>query len=190
MRTLTRTVVPTVLALGLSVALAIPASASRSITYGGHTSASSPNRFRLEVVKKDNGRRFLRGADIEYTATCEDASTSQGGFGFTVFGGGGGDLRIGANGELSTEQDLGDFFLAIDGVIGFRHAEGTMVFSQADLTDDHQDAQLCTTGELTWTAERKSSRPLRLMTIDAQHGKGFVEVRSNQATEWVTTVES
>jgi len=64
-----------VVALMLSVVLALPASAAQIISYEGNTSASTPNRISLGVLKRDDGRRFLQRLRIRYTLTCEDAST-------------------------------------------------------------------------------------------------------------------
>ena len=173
MRTLSRTAVPLVMALTLSVALAIPASAARTITYRGETSAATPNHAGINVLKKDNGQRFLRRFVFRYTLTCEDASTEQWGIAW-IFGK---DRRIGDDGAFSFSFDVGSEYLAVEADIGFRHVTGTFETATARFTDDHQDTQICTTGPLTWAAERTGSRRGQLSAADVPDGMGFLKVR-------------
>ena len=86
-----------VVALMLSVVLALPASAAQIISYEGNTSAATPNRISLGVLKRDDGRRFLQRLRIRYTLTCEDASTYTSGV--TIRWGRG--VRLGEAGEFS-----------------------------------------------------------------------------------------
>jgi hypothetical protein len=174
MRTVTRTAASIVVALTLSVVLAIPASAAQIISYRGETSAPRWNRMAFQVLKKDNGRRFVHRIGLRFTLTCEDATTEDWVLGIFFFGGA---PRLGDGGEFSIEDDFGSEYFAVDGVIGFRHASGTVVDTQARLTEDHLDSQVCTTGDLTWTAERTDARPARLSGADVPEGAGFEKVR-------------
>ena len=60
MRTLSRTALALTVAMLISLVLALPASAAQLIEYRGETSEPSYNRVSAYVLKKDNGRRFLR----------------------------------------------------------------------------------------------------------------------------------
>ena len=153
MRTLSRTALALTVALLISLVLALPASAAQLIEYRGETSAPSYNRVSAYVLKKDNGRRFLRFIAVRSVLTCEDATT------FTsslIIGIG----RLSEDGSFSRViDDIGEFedsatYVRVDGTIGFRHGNGTYLLSTAEVTADGTDSQLCTTGELTWTLER------------------------------------
>ena len=168
-----------VVALMLSVVLALPASAAQIISYEGNTSASTPNRISLGVLKRDDGRRFLQRLRIRYTLTCEDASTYTSGV--TIRWGRG--VRLGEAGDFSWdyppdgEGSRSSWHFAVEGAIGFRNASGNVTTAEAILTDDHTDAQFCTTGDLTWTAERTDSRPARLTAATTPHRTGFTKIR-------------
>ena len=72
---MTRTAVSLTVALALAVTLAVPASAARLIHFDGKTSAPPTWRHvTIDVLKKDDGRRFLRAISIDFTLTCEDAT--------------------------------------------------------------------------------------------------------------------
>ena len=75
MRTLSRTALAPTVAMLISLVLALPASAAQLIEYRGETSAPSYNRVSAYVLKKDNGRRFLRFIAVRSVLTCEDATT-------------------------------------------------------------------------------------------------------------------
>ena len=83
MRTARRTFASIIVALTLSVVLALPASAAQIITYEGNTSAATPNRVGVGVLKRDDGLRFLHRLRVQYTLTCEDASTYTSGVSIT-----------------------------------------------------------------------------------------------------------
>jgi hypothetical protein len=175
MRTLSRTVVSIAAAFVVSVALVLPASAGQLIDYRGETSASKPNRVIAVVLKRDSGRRFLRFIGVRSTLTCEDATTQP----YNVIIGIG---RLGEDGSFSREIfgdefDLPGVYLRVDGTIGFRNGSGTALFNRADLTEDGSDAQLCTTGELTWTVERTNAEPAK-RAVDIPGGKGYLKVRT------------
>jgi hypothetical protein len=187
MRNLTRTLGPILIALSLSVVLALPASAARIITYRGETSAAKPNRVVLNVLRKDNGRRFLRNFGFIYTLTCEDASTETW---VTTWGFGRDGRRLGDGGEFSFHWESPFDDLAVEATVGFRHATGTFEAASPRFTDDHQDTQICTTGPLTWTAERTGSRPARLTAANVPDGMGFMRVRvTDDVAEVVKRIE-
>lgn len=156
-----------------SVALAIPVSAATLIKYQGETSAPSPNRVVAPVLKKDNGRRIPRQIGVRSTLTCEDASAQE----FGVIMGIGPLDEGGPFAREITDLDLG-VYLRVDGAIGFRNGSGTALFNKAVLTQDGSDAQLCTTGELTWTVERVNAWPVRSSSLDIPGGPGYLKVRT------------
>jgi hypothetical protein len=170
MRTLSRTVVSIAVAIVVSVALSLPASAGQIIEYKGETSAPSYNRVVAYVLKKDSGRRFLRYIAIRSTITCEDASTTRLS---AVIGVG----RLGKDGSFAEEFKRSEFFARVEGAIGFRHGSGTWLFNRARLTEDGTDAQLCTTGELTWTVERTKTYPAK-WAEDVPGGERYLKVRT------------
>jgi hypothetical protein len=137
------------LTAGLVLALAIPAAAGSKIRYRGETSAGK--RISFTIVKKDSGQRSLRLGSIGFLLTCDDASTHNVGLGFQV-----GPLD--EDGSFDMTRGAGSLFtywFHIAGDVGFRSAEGTFEFRIAKLTDDPDpQPQLCTSGELTWTADR------------------------------------
>jgi hypothetical protein len=170
MRTVSRTAVSIAAAIVVSGALALPASAGQLIEYRGETSAPSPNRVFASVLKRDSGRRILNYIGMRSTLTCEDASTQQ----FNVI------IGIGRLGEDGFAREINDrdsgMYLRVDGTIGFRSGSGTALFNRAVLTQDGTDAQLCTTGELTWTVDRTSSEPVKPSDLDIPGGRGYLKV--------------
>lgn len=171
MRTLRHAPISIALALVVSIMLAAPAFAARNISYRGETSAPSWHRIGLGILKKDDGRRFLQVLALRYTFTCEDATTERW---ETLFFWGGRGLRLDETGELSFIIDEPEAYFAISGDVDFRRADGAVEAITARLTDDQSDTQLCTTGALTWTAERTDARPARAVVPD---GTGFMKVR-------------
>jgi hypothetical protein len=170
MRTLSRTAVPFAAAAFISLALALPAFAALDIRYEGETSSPSHNRVFASVLKKDSGRRFLRYIALRTTLTCEDATTTR----LTVLIGRG---RLGEDGSFAREINDPETgaYLRVDGTIGFRHGSGTWLFNQARLTEDGTDAQLCTSGELTWSVERTDAQGVQ-PTVDIPGGDGLRKV--------------
>jgi len=179
---LSRVTVAMCLALSLLPALASPASAAREVTYRGRTSAPRYDRIHLRVMKKDNGRRFLTEVEIDLTLICEDATTEDWSIGIGWAGRG---EPIHRDGQFFANFDVGHEFFGLEGHVDFGRASGTFEFTQAWLTDDHSDAQICTTGELTWKADRKGSRPARSTAARVPDGTGFMRVR---VTEGVAKV--
>lgn len=146
-RDVMRTRVLCSIALLLVVALAAPASAGMR-SYRGETSAGTDIGFR---VRSAGGELSLLGLRFHAILTCEDASTVEY-WSAWRFGGG-----IPFDGRrLSFEERFGSEALVIEGRFRAQTAEGMFRNSQAWLTDD-EEAQLCTTGDLTWEAARPGS---------------------------------
>jgi hypothetical protein len=133
------------------LATAIPAvSATRVRVYKGETSQAKP--ISLSILKTEAGQRFLRSFFVELTLTCEDATTLDFGMGI-LWGGHGPKLQDGVT--LSYDQPAGTWYpsseaIHLHGRIGQNRGSGTLKITDALLTADEQ-AQTCTTGDLTWT---------------------------------------
>ena len=170
MRTFARRVAVVALTAGLVLILALPASAGeRIIVYRGETSQAEP--VRLRVLKRDSGARFLLGFTVFFTMTCEDGSTGEWG-GLIAPGG-----RLGEGGEfqfLDRSEPSGPSF-HFAGTVRFGSADGTLEVNYADLTDDDQ-AQLCTTGVVDWSADRRRSDPTRIARVSPREHVTFLEV--------------
>jgi hypothetical protein len=124
---------------------AVPAHAApRDRLYRGLT--SQEERIRFIVAKHDAGR-FVRSMDVRPVLTCEDQTTEEFGFGI----GFGGQVPI-TDRAFSFDQLLGNMAIHLAGELGRLQGQGTLRFTMAALTADEQ-AQLCTTGDLTWEVE-------------------------------------
>jgi len=165
----------------LVVTLVGPALAGQIITYRGQTSEAK--RVRLEVLKRDSGRRFLREFRIFFTVTCEDGSTgSLVGVGF-----GHRRLRLGEGGEFELVERWDPVYsFHVAGTVRFGSAEGTFELNYAALTEDDQ-AQLCTTGVVDWSADRRRSVPARITRTSPAEGVTFLEVDSRGGLVEVST---
>lgn len=168
----------------LSLSMAVPAAAgSRVRVYAGETSQGKPISF--HVMKADTGRRFLQGFRITVTMTCEDATTEEWRMGFG-FGGRGMPLTDGVF------VDIDDVFsfdaLHIHGRIGQLAGRGTFKFTVPQLTADEQ-AQVCTTGDLTWQVEYTRTLQAGLAATRPALD-GMVEVRVGSDGDVSRTVRS
>lgn len=190
MRTFARKVAVVALTAGLVLILALPASASQIITYRGETSEAE--RVLLDVLKRDSGRRFLSEFLIFFTVTCEDGST--GWLDGIVIGFWAERLRLGEGGEF--QYDLRpqpgqppNYSLHLAGTVRFGSAEGTFELNYADLTEDDQ-AQLCTTGVVDWSVDRRRSHPARITRTSPAEGVTFIEMgRRGELVEVVPSAE-
>ena len=136
----------------LGLTLALPALAGQKINYEGRT--SQDERVRLKILKRDSGRRFLRAGWLLFTTNCEDPS-------YGVFGISFPKARLDDAGAFHIErreEGISSYSYTIDGVVRWGGAAGTFEFNYARLTEDDQ-AELCTTGVLDWSADRIGSRP-------------------------------
>jgi hypothetical protein len=163
--------------------LAIPASARQLIEYRGRTSAPKPNRATLFIRKLDSGRRRVALVVLEGSLTCEEP-TMVNEFDYEVTLGPRG--RLDENGRFAFESIRIDGYFRFDGNVGWGKASGTAEFSFPAMTADGQGAQLCTTGDLTWTAQRvtqsrrlsKRARPsLRPGTLRIRVGSAWETVK-------------
>ena len=138
------------------VMASLPASADQSIRYKGTTSAASYNHVHVGVLKRENGRRQLRYIAFHLTLTCEDSSTDER---IVILR----YRRLAESGSFLAEvpKVVKETYLRVDGSIGWGGGTGTVLFNSSKLTEDGSDAQLCTTGELTWTVDRGGTRPYR-----------------------------
>ena len=140
-------------ALGLAIligllvlAIALPARAGpRLRLYRGTT--SQVQRITFVVAKTDAGR-FIRSFDARLTFTCDDETTQdiRWSFGFSNR-----QVPI-IDGAFTTDQVDQTEALHLAGQMGSLHGEGTLTLSFPAFTPDEQ-AEVCTTGALTWTAE-------------------------------------
>jgi hypothetical protein len=130
------------------------AQAATARRYDGTT--SQDRRLVFILRKADDGALNLKVVDVKrFVLTCEDYTTQI--WGVTWFWGGRGLPLDGR--DLNLYENDGQSAFAIQGHFGAEHATGTLIrFTVASLTDDEQ-AQACTTGDLTWDAERVSRAP-------------------------------
>ena len=142
-------------ALGIAVLVgllvlvsAAPADAApRLRLYRGETSQGKRIKF---VVAKTDAGRFVVELDVGVTLTCEDETTRDSGFGW-----GFGPPRYAPpiTDGVFTYDDVSPYMAAhFAGQFGALSGEGTASIVIPALTTDEQ-AQLCTTGDLTWTVE-------------------------------------
>jgi hypothetical protein len=86
--------------------------------------------------------------DTAFSLTCEDQTTEGFGFGIDF-----GRTQVPITERVfSFDQVLGNMALHLAGDLGWLQGQGTLSVVEADLSDDEQ-AQLCTTGDVTWTVE-------------------------------------
>lgn len=123
------------------------ASAARFRAYRGRTSADTSIGFGIRI--SDAGRMSLKRLHFEADLMCDDDSTL--GFGSSWWFGGAGRRLDGR--RLTLDEYGGSDALHITGVFRGSSADGTFRETQAWLTET-EEAQLCTTGDLTWTAHR------------------------------------
>jgi hypothetical protein len=129
----------------LVLAVAAPAhSATRLRVYRGET--SDGHRIAFRVARTDAGR-FIREMQWGVTFTCEDETTQEWVIGWGLSN----SLPI-TDGAFSFDEV--DSFMAthLAGHLGPLHGSGTLAMAVPALTADEQ-AQLCTTGDLTWEVE-------------------------------------
>ena len=136
------------LACLLVLAMAAPAHAvPRLRLYRGETSQGGRIKF---VVARTDAGRFVQEIDIRFTLTCEDATTQEWASGWFF-----GPPRFGVpiTDGAFIYDDVNTFMAAhFAGQLGALSGEGTASIAVPSLTTDEQ-AQLCTTGDLTWTVD-------------------------------------
>lgn len=130
------------------LAVASPASAAaRFRVYRGKTSAGTRIAFLIRVA--DDGRMSMKGLRFKADLLCDDATTLEF-FSFWELGGVGERLD---GRRLIFDNVYPWEALHVAGVFRAQTADGTFRDAIPTLTEDEQP-QLCTTGDLTWTAER------------------------------------
>ena len=136
-----------VLLVSLLVVATAPAhAAARLRWYRGQTSQSQTIAF---IVAKTDAGRFVREIRLSTTLTCEDQTTTLS-WGIDSFLAPR-EVPI-ADGAFSYDVNLGNVALPVTGDPGSLRGEGTASMIAGGLTSDKQ-AQLCTTGDLTWTVQ-------------------------------------
>ncbi len=129
-------------------AVSSPASAAtRFRVYRGSTSAGTKIAFLVRVA--DNGRMSLKEMHMRVQMACDDASTIDY---FSGWGFGGVGVRFEGR-SVTFDFTFQSEAMHLTGVFRPHTADGTFKNTMAALTDTEQ-AQLCTTGDLTWTASR------------------------------------
>ena len=129
----------------LILAMAVPAhAAARLRLYRGQTSQGERISF---IVAKNDAGRFVRQISVSATLTCEDQTTTLG-WGIDSFLA---PREVPAR-AFSYDVNLGNVALLVAGDLGSLRGEGTASMIAGGLTSDKQ-AQLCTSGDMTWTVE-------------------------------------
>ena len=129
----------------LILSSAVPAhAASRLRQYKGQTSQA--HNIAFFVARTDAGR-FINEMWFTLDTTCEDQTTQRSGWGFGL----GKTVPI-TDGAFSFDEVDQGLALHVAGDLGSLHGQGTLRLTFPALTADEQ-AQLCTTGDLTWEVE-------------------------------------
>ena len=131
----------------LILSTAVPAHAAgvRLRQYRGHTSQGG--RIWFDVGRNDQGR-FVKRLSLEGTLTCEDATTHDWAGGWRV-----GPTRIPITDGAFSFDEVAQYTAAhFEGTIRTQDGEGTVSLAIPTFTADEQ-AQVCTTGDLTWEVE-------------------------------------
>lgn len=150
MRATHRLAATVLMAVLLSIVPASSSSARFVISYWGPT---SQDRIAvLEVVKHDNGRRFLQKMTLFFVATCEDATTHD--FSITFER----RKRLGDGGELVLRQaptpgEPNSVPYRLDATVRFGEAEGTFELSYTSFRQGGK-AQVCTSGVVSFSLAR------------------------------------
>ena len=134
------------IAAALLVLIALPATASaaRIIKYRGELSTG--DTVVASVLRRDNGRLFLRKLGFERLAfTCDEGGGDEIGISWLAYPG----RRLDHDRSFAITES-GDL---VAGTLRWRHGDGTLEMSYA------QSGGTCTTGELTWSVERTGWAP-------------------------------
>jgi hypothetical protein len=164
-----------VTAVGLATT---PAHAGTTRIYRGHL--SDGRSIRIELHRGPAGNLRLTSLDFNAKLTCDDGSSMTFGVGYGF--GGRGPIVI----DKAFSFDDFDFeeALHIHGTIGLRRGSGDFRFTMATLTEDEQ-AQLCTTGDLTWSVTRTETSSSET-AVTAREAGVHVRIDAHTATPVVT----
>jgi len=137
----------------IPVTAASASDAPRVRYYEGPTSEGG--RLSIRVIVKD-GVPYLTLLLIDGPYSCEDGTRGE----LVDDGVGWGDSLApainDAHLELSENWHVVSFM--VSGRLGSHQGSGTLTFLMPGFTADQQAAQVCTTGELTWSVERTSGK--------------------------------
>ena len=145
---------------------ASPAFGQDRLVYRGHLSDGSP--IAALVIKGPAGNLRLRELRFQVVFECEDSTSQEWGLGFGFFPGEPLPERM-----LTLDTVDPDLALHIHGRFGTHHASGDLSATIPALTVD-EAAQLCSTGDLTWTMRR---RPASRMPAASAGAAGRIHVR-------------
>jgi hypothetical protein len=156
-----------VVVAGLMPATAASAGAVPRVRYyEGPTSAGG--RLRISVVIKD-GVPYLTLLLIDGPYSCEDGTQGEivdDGVGWFPKGPAIEDAHL----ELSENWHAVAFM--VSGRLGSHQGSGTLTFLMPGFTANRQAAQVCTTGELTWSVERTSGEDFPFKPAVSVKGRG------------------
>jgi hypothetical protein len=161
----------TLVSIALLPVLGSAAHASQRIWFEGETSAG--RRITFGVVKRDSGRWFLRTYKVGVETVCEDGTTES--FRLSTRFAAYEDVRVDGGRPFEYEDTsvpltFRQHFEHVDGTLGWRTGSGTFEYNLGGLTDDGQDPQLCGSGDLTWTVERRPARRGGAVTLEFRSG--------------------
>jgi hypothetical protein len=144
-----RLVIVTLLVLVLSLAVAGVASAAvKQHVYRGRTSQGL--RIQFGLVRNKHGNLLMQVMSMGISMTCEDAHVEEWGMGLFTFPG----ERL--HGQALTYDSVDPLMgIHVTGTFKKDSASGTLKTNLAEL-DANEQAQLCTTGDLTWNAHRST----------------------------------
>ena len=151
-------VITLVVVLMLFASSATFAGAAEARRYHGKTSQRMPADFRL--VEGSRGLK-LRAFSFDFSLRCEDGSRIGYGIGWS-FGRRGYPLD---GKSLSFDDVFYESGIHVAGRFGPGLAFGTVRFTVATLTE-HEEAQICTTGDLTWAARRVETTTSSVATTE------------------------
>gem|GEM_PF-4625515 len=130
--------------VGASAAFA----AGKPHVYRGRTSQDL--RIQFALVKNNHGALLMREVQMGITLTCEDTSVQQWGLGIGTYPG----ERLSGH-DLTFDSVDTSMAIHVAGTFKRDAASGTLTTNLAAL-DANEQAQLCSTGDLTWTAHRST----------------------------------
>jgi hypothetical protein len=169
------------IALTSFLALAPPAAAGVHRFYEGQTSQN--REISLELVNTTRKGLFLVTVSFDIRLRCEDGSRQSFSVGF------GGFREPLTDGVLVWDLVGGSDAVHLHGTFGPRRGSGTLEYTEAVLTPD-ETAQICTTGELSWTVTRVSpsastlgsSHPPITATMIVRRAHGLLVERSTSVS--------
>jgi len=151
MRRLVMSIAAVVVGTLLVLSAGTPASAS-PVRRGYSGETTQGERIELKTAENANGRVRLTYFEIATLLTCDDGTTHH--MGWAWHYGTAGPVLAGGTTLKVSEGDL-QLAIHLDGELRRRQGSGTLKVTLGALTDDEQ-AQICTTGDLTWEVLREA----------------------------------